>query len=89
VAKRAAFSGAGVIAEDAGTGHEVVMALDATCQVSVHHRRVVEQHVPAKKPGANELAVAGDVVLDGVLAGAIPGGCHLVVVVLLLNGYFY
>jgi hypothetical protein len=62
------------------------MAPSVTRPVGVHHDRVAEQHAPVEEPGANELAVAGDVVFDEVLEGALLAGLQLVVLV--LDGHF-
>lgn len=45
--------------------------------------------LPIKESGADELAIADGVVLDGDLAGALSTGWQLAFVVLILNGHFY
>jgi hypothetical protein len=61
--------------------HVGVVALDVVCLVGVHHGRVDEPHIPIEEPGVDELAVASDVVLDGVLIGSLSVGWHVIVAV--------
>lgn len=88
-----AFGGTGIVAEEASAGHEAIddgggrlgaVALGVARPADVHHNPIAEQHVPPfKESGADELAIADGVVLDGDLAGALTTGWHLAFVVLI------